>query len=56
MKWNHWIIISLAVWLLLSPWILGYSQLNLIVWNNIAVAALTIVFIFWNLSDNNKIN
>jgi hypothetical protein len=50
MKWNHWAIIVLGVWLLLSPWLLGYSELNLIVWNNIAVGALVIVFAFWNLS------
>jgi len=48
MRWNHWVIIGLGFWLLISPWILGFSQLNLVVWNNIVVAILLFVFSFWN--------
>ncbi len=50
MRWYHWVVVGLAVWLLISPWILGYSGLNLIVWNNLIVAVLLIVFTLWNLS------
>lgn len=50
MKWNHWAVIILGVWLILSPWILGYSELNLVTWNSIAIGALIIVFTFWNIS------
>jgi len=50
MKWNHWAVIILGVWLILSPWILGYSELNLVTWNSIVIGALIIVFTFWNIS------
>ena len=48
MPWNHWVIIALAVWLAVSPWILGFSTLNLAVWNNILVGGLVIVAALWN--------
>lgn len=54
MRWYHWVVVGLAIWLLISPWLLGYSGLNLIVWNNLIVAILLIVFTFWNLSEAEK--
>lgn len=50
MRWYHWVVVGLASWLLISPWILGYSSLNLIVWNNLIVGVLLVVFTLWNLS------
>jgi len=50
MKWQHRIIVLLSIWLIISPWILGFSSLNLVVWNNIAVAFLVIILIFWDFS------
>ncbi len=54
MRWNHWIILGLGVWLILSPWILGFSSLNLVSWNNLLVGALAIIFSLWNLSGGNS--
>jgi hypothetical protein len=61
MKWNHWAVIILGVWLVLSPWLLGYAEFNLVAWNSVAVGALIIVFTFWNtlppsISDSGKSN
>ncbi len=48
MPWNHWVIIAIAVWLIISPWLLGFSMLNLAVWNNILAGGLVIVMALWN--------
>lgn len=54
MKWNDWIILGLGVWSMLSPWLLGFSDLNLVTWNSIFIGALLVVFILWNLTPPNK--
>jgi len=43
MRWNNWVLIGLGVWSILSPWILGFSKLNLVVWNSIFIGALVVV-------------
>jgi len=50
MRWNHWVLIGLGTWLLLSPWILGFSELNLPVWNVIFAGSLVIIFSLWESS------
>jgi hypothetical protein len=47
MKWSNWLIFCLAFWLIVSPWLLGFSDLNLVLWNNILVGALIMVLVFW---------
>jgi len=51
MKWNNWVLIGLGVWSILSPWILGFSSIDLAAWNSIFLGTLMIVFSFWNLSS-----
>lgn len=45
---SHWIIVLCALWLTVSPWILGFSSVNLAVWNNIAVGSAVIIAVLWN--------
>jgi len=52
MRWNYWIVLGLGVWLIISPWILGFSGFNLVLWNNLTVGAFLIVFILWNLTPH----
>jgi hypothetical protein len=51
MKWNSWVIVALGVWLVLAPWILGFSAFNLAAWNSVLMGVLAIIFSFWNLSE-----
>lgn len=37
----------LGMWLIVSPWILGFSGLNIVVWNVIIVGVLIVVLAFW---------
>lgn len=45
---HEWIPFGLGIWLLLSPWLLGFSDLNLTTWNNIIVGVLLIL---WSLKE-----
>lgn len=49
MRWNNWTILVLGLLLVVSPWILGFSAINLAAWNNIALGAVIIVLSLWNL-------
>lgn len=35
MKKKFWIFIGLGLWVFLSPWILGFSTVNLATWGNL---------------------
>jgi hypothetical protein len=50
MKWYQWFFIVLGLWLVVSPWFLGFSSLNLALWNNIVVGAIIILVVFWSIS------
>jgi len=50
MKWTSIVLIVLGIWLLLSPWVLGFSSLNLPAWNNAVFGILIILFTLWNSS------
>lgn len=52
-RWNHWVVIVLGFWLIISPWVLGFAALDIVVWNNIAVGGFAIIFILWNLAPPN---
>ncbi|MEK9194281.1 MAG: SPW repeat protein [Patescibacteria group bacterium] len=54
MKWNYWVLLGLALWLIISPWLLGFSGLNLVLWNNLMVGGLIIIFTLWHLSPPNQ--
>lgn len=38
--WEEWLNVLLGVWLILSPWILGYSGMGNAVWNALIVGVL----------------
>lgn len=43
-------LIGLFLWLIISPWVLGFSSLDFAVWNNIAVGGLAIIFVLWSFA------
>lgn len=49
MKPHNWIIVILGGWLVISPWILGFSGINLALWNAIGVGALVAILALWDL-------
>lgn len=47
MRWYQWTMVAVGAWLLVSPWTLGFSELNLPAWNSVIAGALVIVFALW---------
>jgi len=46
MHWNHWVLITVGGWLILSPWVLGFSALDLPTWNNVLFGGFCIIVAF----------
>lgn len=45
--WEEWTNIVLGGWLLVSPWILGFSSVTALMWNAVIVGAIVVVLAGW---------
>jgi hypothetical protein len=46
--WQEWISVILAIWLVVSPWLLGYSWLEAAFYNQLGVGVLVAVLALWS--------
>ena len=46
--WEEWLNVALAAWLIASPWLLGFSTLQVAVVNQVAVGALVGLLALWS--------
>lgn len=37
--WEEWVNLALGIWVLLSPWMLGYARQTNLMWNSIIIGA-----------------
>lgn len=55
MRVFHWIQLVLSVWIILSPWVLGFASINLALWSNIIIgvsmALISLRILFGNQSE-----
>ncbi|MBI4993473.1 SPW repeat protein [Candidatus Wolfebacteria bacterium] len=49
MKICHWFLLVLGLWILISPWALGFSSFNTAMWSNVASGLLISVCALWGL-------
>lgn len=47
-SWLSWINAGLALWLIVSPWIYGNSDISAILWNDIIVGVVVLVLSAWS--------
>jgi hypothetical protein len=48
--WPRLAVLALGAWLLLSPWIIGFSGTVPLMWNSVICSALISVFAGWSLA------
>ncbi|MBN2197728.1 SPW repeat protein [Candidatus Wolfebacteria bacterium] len=49
MKYLNWVQLILGVWVFVSPWILGFSDITTALWSNIIAGALIVIFSLWEI-------
>lgn len=47
--WEEWVNVGLGVWLLASPWILGFSSVSALTWNAVILGVLIAAVAGWSL-------
>lgn len=45
--WQLWTLVVLGIWLIVSPFILGYSNVANALWNNIVIGIAVAVIAYW---------
>jgi SPW repeat len=48
--WEEWTNLTLGVWLIASPWVLGFSSSPLLMWNTVIAGAVVVVLAGWAVS------
>ncbi len=49
MKYLSWIHLILGLWIFISPWVLGFSDISTALWSNVIFGALIVIFALWQL-------
>lgn len=44
MRYFDWVKLGLGVWVFVSPWVLGFSGINLAMWSNVIAGLLIVIF------------
>lgn len=47
MVWEEWLNFIVGLWLIVSPWVLGFSMVTAAVWNLVIVGLLVVFFSLW---------
>ena len=55
MAWEEWANVVLGVWLVISPWALGFSSLATAMWNAVIVGIVVAVLALWALGTDKDI-
>jgi hypothetical protein len=50
-EWQDWLTGILGVWLIIAPWVLGFSSLTAAAWNQVIVGLLVVALAAWELWD-----
>src|SRR6185503_8819053 len=51
-KWEEWVSIALAAWLIVSPYLLGFSALSYALWNQLIIGVLVGGLAIWAALTN----
>jgi len=52
--WHALVIAGFGLWLLVSPWILGFSSSPVLMWNSVICGALIFVLAGWRASNERR--
>jgi hypothetical protein len=54
-EWEEWADMAFGLWLIVSPWVLGFAEtLATATWNFVVVGVLTIGLAAWSLRDERQ--
>ena len=51
-EWEEWVRGALGVWLVIAPWVLGFSGHTTALYTHLIIGIATIVLAFWSTSEH----
>ena len=55
MAWEEWGNVVLGIWLVISPWLLGFNGIMAAMWNAVIVGAIVAILALWALGTDKDI-
>lgn len=55
MAWQEWANVALGAWLVISPWVIGFTGIAAALWNAVIVGAIVVVLALWALGTDKDI-
>ena len=55
MAWEEWVNLAAGIWLLISPWVLGFSGIAMALYNAVIVGVVVAVLALWALGTDKDI-
>jgi hypothetical protein len=55
MAWQEWANVALGIWLVISPWILGFNAVVPAMWNAVIIGVVAAVLALWALGTDKDI-
>ena len=49
MRHLNWVQLILGIWVFVSPWVLGFSEIDVALWGNMVAGALILVVSLWEI-------
>ena len=49
-----WLQLLIGAWIIISPWILGFSSINIALWSCLIGGMLTVIISLWQLFGEDK--
>ena len=51
-QWEEWLSIVIGLWLIASPWVLGFAMAAAATWNFVILGVVTAALAAWSLHDH----
>ncbi|HVM77122.1 MAG TPA: SPW repeat protein [Candidatus Paceibacterota bacterium] len=46
---KSWTTLIVGVWIVISPWLLGFADISVMKWSNLAAGTVVILFAVWDI-------
>ncbi len=53
--WQGWFNLILGLWLIVSPWLLGFSTVAAAMWNSVIVGIVVAALSYWGQTEAQKV-
>jgi hypothetical protein len=52
--WEEWVNVVLGLWMIVSPWVLGFSAAAGLTWNAVIMGVLVVAFAGWAVGEHSR--